>query len=80
MGPNIELASDHPANRGLLTQSDHINLTAYIGHVLDAYRDRTIKRDVAIEEIANLVTAVDTGDLGTFRNITQAGRKRLASL
>lgn len=70
---------NNPAKRGQLTNGDHANLTAYAGHVLDAYRDGSIDRLTAIEAIADVVAAVDTGDYGTARNHIERGRKQLLS-
>lgn len=69
--------SDHPTQRGALSEKDHLDLTAFVGEVLDAYRDGKLDRLAAIVELADLVSAIDTGDLGTFQNRVREGRKRL---
>ena len=67
-------AQDH-LKLGLLTERDHLNLSAFLGAVLDAYRDGRTSRVDAIDTLGHVFGAVDAGNLEEARTWFEQGRK-----
>jgi lactam utilization protein B len=65
------------ANRSSLTEADHANMTAFIGHVLDLYRDGEISRSAATETLAEVMTLLDQGDHQKAIDFFRRGRKEI---
>ena len=61
---------------GILTEQDHNNFDALIGHVLDDYRAGTLAKADAIGGLAELFAAIDIGNEGEARAWLTEGRKR----
>jgi len=60
-----------------LTDSDHANMDAYFGVVLDAYVAGHLNKAQAVEQLAQAIAEVDTGRYGEVRYRFREGRKRL---
>lgn len=60
---------------GELTSRDHKNMDAFLGHVLDDYKEGTITKADAIGALAHVVAAIDKGNTDEARNWFEQGRK-----
>lgn len=58
-----------------LTKSDHQNMDAFLGHVLDDYKSGEITKDEAIGGLAHVMAALDRDNYGEARNWFEQGRK-----
>ena len=59
----------------IMTDNDHINLSEYLGHVLDDFRDGTITKLQAVSSLAHVMTALDEGETEEVKSCLQQGRK-----
>lgn len=59
----------------LLTERDHTNLTAFLEHVLEAYKRGEISKDTAVGSLAHVIGALDQGNVGEARLWFEEGRK-----
>lgn len=58
-----------------LTERDHKNMDAFLGHVLDDYKSGEITKDEAIAGLAHVMAALDLDNYGEARNWFEQGRK-----
>lgn len=63
------------ANRGNLTESDHINMDAFLGHVLEDFKAGSITKEQAIGGLAHVMAALDIGNTTEATNWFLQGRK-----
>lgn len=64
-----------PLSAGKLTDRDHVNMDAFLGHVLDAFQDGTITKDEAVSALAHVIAAIDIGNHGEAQKWFEQGRK-----
>lgn len=64
---------------GKLTSRDHINMEAFLGHVLDDYKDGVINKAAAIRGLAHVIAALDLDNYGEVRSWFEQGRKFIAN-
>ena len=62
-----------------LTNNDHKNMDAFLGHVLDDFKSGEITKDEAIGALAHVIAAIDKGNYGEAINWFQQGRKFIRS-
>lgn len=62
---------------GNLTDRDHVNMDAFLGHVLDAYKSGEITKEKAVGSVAHVIAAVDKGNHAEARSWFEQGRKFL---
>lgn len=62
-----------------LTERDHKNMDAFLGHVLDDYKAGEITKDEAIGALAHVMAALDKGNTGEAVNWFEQGRKFIRS-
>jgi hypothetical protein len=60
---------------GNLTERDHVNMDAFLGHVFDAYKAGEITKEKAIASVAHVITAVDKGNHAEATLWFEQGRK-----
>lgn len=60
-------------NDGILTERDHAALDVFLGQVFDAHAAGTLNREVAVRDLACLITAVNEGDVSSVRMIFRHG-------
>lgn len=58
-----------------LSESDHINMDAFLGFVLEDFASGLLSKDDAIANIAHVMTALATGNVSEARNWFAQGRK-----
>lgn len=58
-----------------LTNKDHDDMDAFLGAVLDDYKDSKIQRGDAVHALAHVFGALDNGNYAEVRNWFQQGRK-----
>lgn len=46
-------------NNGILNDEDHENMDAFLGFVLDDYKNGKITKEQAVSGIAHVITAID---------------------
>lgn len=63
--------------QGNLSDKDHDNMDAFLGHVFDAYKSGEISKERAIGGVAHVITAVDKGNYAEARQWLEQGRKFL---
>ena len=63
----------------LLSERDHAFMTAFLSHLFDGFKSGAITKDVCTGVLAQLITAVDIGNLTEARCLLEEGRseKRL---
>lgn len=61
-----------------LNNSDHENMDAFLGHVLDAHKTGDITKERAVGCIAHVMTALEKGNYDEARSWFKQGRKHLA--
>ncbi|GAB0079377.1 hypothetical protein [Pseudomonas sp. PS02290] len=61
-----------------LTDRDHENMDAFLGHVLEAYKSGETTKDRAVGSLAHVMTALEKGNYDEARSWFQQGRKHLA--
>jgi hypothetical protein len=57
-----------------------MNMDAFLGHVLDDYKNGAITREEAIGGLAHVMAALDIGNYAEARNWLEQGRKLIASV
>lgn len=63
---------DHAGN---LTERDHQNMDAFLGHVLDDYKAGTITKEQAIGGLAHVMAALDIGNTAEAQSWFAQGQK-----
>ena len=63
------------ANRGNLTERDHTNMDAFLGHVLEDFKAGTLTKEQAIGGLAHVMAALDIGNTDEARSWFENGRK-----
>lgn len=58
-----------------LTSSDHQNMDAFLGHVLDDYKEGTITKEQAVGGLAHVMAALDLDNYPEARSWFEQGRK-----
>jgi hypothetical protein len=58
-----------------LTERDHTNMDAFLGHVLDDYKAGTLTKEQAVSGLAHVMAALDQGNTGEARIWLEQGRK-----
>lgn len=58
-----------------LTERDHVNMDAFLGHVLDDYKSGTLTKQQAVSGLAHVMAALDKGNVGEARTWLEQGRK-----
>ncbi len=62
---------------GNLTERDHTNMDAFLGHVLEDFKDGTITKEQAVSGLAHVIAAVDIQNHDEARNWFEQGRKMI---
>lgn len=62
-----------------LTTKDHKNMDAFLGHVLEDFKDGEITKEEAIGALAHVMTALDIGNTAEAVNWFEQGRKFIRS-
>ena len=62
-----------------LTTRDHNNMDAFLGHVLEDFKQGIITKDQAIGGLAHVIAAIDIGNYGEASNWFEQGRKLIRS-
>lgn len=62
-----------------LTNRDHQNMAAFLGHVLEDFKSGTITKDEAIGGLAHVIAAIDIGNYGEAATWFEQGRKLIRS-
>lgn len=60
---------------GQLTNKDHDDLDALVGHLLDDFQAGLITKAQAVGTVVHIVGALDAGNLGEVQNWLRQGRK-----
>lgn len=60
---------------GNLTNQDHTNMDAFLGHVLEDFKAGTITKKQAIGGLAHVMAALDKGNTAEAVNWFKQGRK-----
>lgn len=58
-----------------LTDRDHENMDAFLGFLLDAYKQGELSREKAIGTLAHVIAAVDLDNYPEARSWFEQGRK-----
>lgn len=58
-----------------LTSTDHQNMDAFLGAVLDDYRDGVLTKEQAVGGLAHVMAALNLGNVQEARNWFIQGRK-----
>lgn len=61
----------------ILSNKDHANLDAFLGHALEDFRAGAITKNQAIGGLVQMIAAIDQGNLGEAKNWVEQGRKLL---
>lgn len=59
----------------VLTDRDHKNMDAFLGHVLDDYKTGVISKESAIGSLAHVMAALDLDNYEEARSWFEQGRK-----
>lgn len=62
-----------------LTTKDHKSMDAFLGHVLEDFKDGEITKEEAIGALAHVMTALDIGNTAEAVNWFEQGRKFIRS-
>lgn len=65
------------ASKTELTSSDHENMDAFLGHVLDAYKAGQVTKERAVGSLAHVMAALDKGNYDEARSWFRQGRAHL---
>ncbi|MDL4860746.1 hypothetical protein NPJ88_000215 [Halomonas elongata] len=65
-------------SEAVLSDSDHKNMDAFLGHVLDDYKEGRISKQRAIGGLAHVMAALDLGNYSEAREWFEQGRKFLS--
>lgn len=63
------------SSRGNLTERDHINMDAFLGHVLEDFKAGTITKEQAIGGLAHVMAALDIGNTPEASSWFENGQK-----
>lgn len=63
------------AKKPELTKRDHLNMDAFLGHVLDDYKAGVITKDQAVGGLAHVMAALDQDNYPEARSWFEQGRK-----
>lgn len=66
-------------DEGKLTDKDHADMDAFLGYLLDAYKDGALTRSTAIATLAHVIAAIGSGNHQEAINCFQQGRKLLST-
>ncbi|MDD5056504.1 MAG: hypothetical protein PHQ60_01925 [Sideroxydans sp.] len=58
-----------------LTEHDHVNMDAFLGHVLDDYKAGGLSKEQAVSGLAHVMAALDQGNTEEARSWFAQGRK-----
>ncbi len=61
--------------RGVLSERDRANLDAFLGSVLDDYKNNSVEREVAVSALAHVVVELDAGNVSEVQRWLEQGRK-----
>lgn len=59
----------------ILTDRDHTNMDAFLGHVLEDFKAGTITKEQAVGDLAHVIAAIDQGNYGEAVSWFEQGRK-----
>ena len=62
-----------------LTNRDHTNMDAFLGHVLEDFKAGDITKEEAVGGLAHVIAAVDIGNYGEAVTWLEQGRKLIRS-
>lgn len=62
-----------------LTEHDHQNMDAFLGHVLDDFKAERLTKAQVVGGLAQVFAAIDIGNYGEARNWFEQGRKLMAA-
>ncbi len=62
-------------NKPVLTEKDHNNMDAFLGHVLDDYKAGILDKKKAISGLAHVMAALDLDNYDEARAWFEQGRK-----
>lgn len=65
-------------NEAVLNDDDHKNMDAFLGHVLDDYKEGRISKERAIGGLAHVMAALDLDNYSEAREWFKQGRKFLS--
>lgn len=72
---NEAVRENRKINNPQLTEKNHIDMTDFLGHVLDYYKDGDVTKARAVESLAHVITALDKNNYGEVVNWFEQGRK-----
>jgi hypothetical protein len=61
-----------------LSNGDHENMDAFLGHVLEAYKAGEITKERAVGSLAHVMSALEKGNYDEARSWFKQGRAHLA--
>lgn len=64
---------------GNLTGQDHRNMDAFLGELLDRYKEGVLPKQEAVEICANIMAALDMGNIDGARRWFEEGRNNCDS-
>lgn len=64
-----------PLRSPTLTDSDHVNMEEFFGHVLEDFKAGDITKHQGIQALASVVASIDRGNYGEATNWFEQGRK-----
>lgn len=62
-----------------LTNRDHTNMDAFLGHVLEDFKAGDITKEEAVGGLAQVIAAIDIGNYGEATNWFEQRRKLIRS-
>ncbi len=62
-------------DNGKLSERDHKNMDAFLGHALEDFKAGLITKDQAVGGLAHVMAALDKGNTGEAINWFEQGRK-----
>lgn len=62
-----------------LTDRDHQNMDAFLGHVLEDFKSGEITKEEAVGGLAHVIAAIDIGNYGEAVTWLEQGRKFIRS-
>ena len=65
--------------RGSLSERDHQNMDAFLGHILDDFKSGQVTKQQVIGGLVQMISAIDIGNHGEARNWFEQGRKMVAA-
>lgn len=61
--------------KSVLTTKDHENMDAFLGSVLDDYKNEAITKDQAVAGLAHVMSALDIDNYDEAKSWLEQGRK-----